>query len=93
MSYFIVAYDRKPGVDYKPLHEILESYPEHWHLQQSLWIVGPAVGALVVAEEVNRALDADDLLFVQELTLESAWNGYTADGNQWIGDRALQGGR
>lgn len=86
--YCIVAYDRRPGVNYEPLHGLLESYDEHWHLQQSLWIVGPVGSAHGLANEVMQRLDAGDLLFVQQLTQESAWWGYTREGNSWLEDRA-----
>jgi hypothetical protein len=86
--YCIVAYDRKPGVNYKPLTGFLESFDEHWHLQQSLWIVGSVVSAHGLAQEVRQKLDEGDLLLVQQLTEESAWWGYTPEGDSWLQDRA-----
>lgn len=84
MANYLVTYDRKPGVDYGPLHKHLDSYPTHWHLQQSVWIVGPANSAYEVADATKEFLDDKDLLLVQAMTEDSAWWGYDDDGDAWI---------
>ena len=86
MANFVVAYDLNiPGQNYPELIKHLEGYPDHWHFQKSAWIVGPAASAFEVAEAAKRFLDAKDLLFVQQLTEESAWWGYDKAGNDWLG--------
>ena len=72
MSNYVVAYDLNvPGQDYAKLIEHLETYATHWHCQKSAWIVGPADSAFAVADAAKRFLDAEDVLFVQELTEDS----------------------
>lgn len=85
MPNYIVTYDlNTPGQDYKALIDHLGKYPTHWHFQKSAWIVGPAESAYVLAESARRFLDRNDLLFVQALTADSAWWGYSDDGHKWI---------
>jgi hypothetical protein len=84
MANYLVIYDRKPGLDYGPLHKHLEGYPTHWNFQKSAWIVGPAESAYIVANEARQHLDAKDLLFVQAVTPDSAWWGYDQQGSDWI---------
>ena len=86
--YCIVAYDRRTGVDYSPLLGLLESFHEHWHLQEAVWIVGPVASAHGLANEVAQRLDEKDLLIVQQLTEECAWLGYTTAGDTWLRNRA-----
>lgn len=85
MKYYLVSYDlRSPGQHYDALIKHLESYPDHWHLQKSLWIVGPALSAYTVAEGARAYCDANDLMFVQNLTQECAWFGYDDAAVNWI---------
>ena len=84
MANYVVTYDRRPGVDYGPLHDHLRSYPTHWSFQLSAWIVGPADSAYTVADRARHYLDSSDLLFVQALTEDSAWWGYDQQGSDWL---------
>lgn len=87
MVNYVVAYDlRRPGQNYPELIAYLETFPMHWHFQQSGWIVGPASSAYDLADDIKRFLDDRDLLFVQRLTEDSAWWGYDQAGSDWILD-------
>lgn len=85
MANYLVAYDlNKSGQDYSGLIKHLESYPNHWHIQKSLWIVGPANSAYDVADRAKAFLDSNDDLIAQCLTEDSAWWGYDDAGSDWI---------
>lgn len=88
MTACVVTYDLvKPGQDYPGLIKRLEAYPNHWHYQQSSWIVSPTTSSFDVAENLRQELDSGDVLFVQELTEDCAWWGYNDPGQripQWI---------
>lgn len=86
MANYVIVYDlNKPGQNYPDLIKHLESYSTHWHFQKSGWIVGPSDSAFAVADAAKQFLDAKDLLFVQQLTDDSAWWGYDQAGSDWIG--------
>jgi len=85
VAFYVVVYDlKRPGQNYPELIEHLESYPHHWHFQQSGWLVGPAESAYAVADAAKAYLDAKDVIFAQRLTEDSASWGYTPEGNEWI---------
>jgi hypothetical protein len=76
------------GAKKKPLEGLLESFDDHWRLAESLWIVGYVGSATGLANELGQRLEEGDLLLVQQLTEESAWWGYTPEGDSWLRDRA-----
>ncbi|KRB82429.1 hypothetical protein ASE00_10215 [Sphingomonas sp. Root710] len=85
MPHYLVAYDcNKPGQNYPDLIKHLEGYPNHWHIQKSAWIVGPASSALDVATAACQFLDSNDDLIVQAWTEDSAWWGYDDKGTEWL---------
>lgn len=85
MASYLVAYDlNSPGQNYAALIKHLESYPNHWHIQKSLWIVGPADSAFAVADDAKNFLDSSDALIAQRLTEDSAWWGYDDADTKWL---------
>ncbi len=85
MSSYLVAYDlNTPGQKYEALIDCLNQYPTHWHVQKSVWIVGPANSAYEVAENLRTFLDANDHLIVQAWTEDCAWWGYSPDDTAWL---------
>jgi len=60
MTAYIVAYDlMKQGQNYECLKEKLETYPKHWHMQQSVWIVVRALLQRLAAVRGRLSLCAD----------------------------------
>jgi hypothetical protein len=85
MPHYLVVYDlNSPGQNYPNLIKHLESYPDHWHFQKSGWIIGPADSSVAVGQAALPFLDPNDKLFVQVVTEDCAWSGYTDQGSQWL---------
>lgn len=81
----IVSYDlRQQGQNYKCIIEKLESYPVHWHMQGSVWILVTDDKASQVRDSLKSCLDSNDKLFVGRLSGEAAWHGHTNEANKWI---------
>lgn len=85
MANYLVVYDlNNPGQNYDGLIKHLASYPTRWHLQKSAWIVGPAQSATAVAQAAWQHMDRNDKLFVQALTDDAAWGGYSQNETDFL---------
>ena len=88
MAAYIVTYDlHKQGQNYDCLHEKLEAYPTHWHMQQSVWIIATNQTAVQIRDSLGECLDQNDKLFVGKLSGEAAWRGYSKDVTNWLKNR------
>lgn len=88
MTTYIVAYDLiKQGQNYTCITKKLASYPTHWHMQGSVWIIETAQTAVQVRDHLHSCLDQNDKLFVARLEGEAAWIGYPESTSAWIKDR------
>lgn len=85
MAAYIVTYDlAQQGQNYSCLYARLRSYPTHWHMQQSVWIVVTPESAVDLRNTLTACLDANDRLFVARLANEAAWRGYAENVSDWI---------
>jgi hypothetical protein len=85
MPSYVVSYDlHQHGQNYQCLIEKLRSYPTHWHMQQSVWIIVSNNSAEQIRDHLIPCLDANDKLFVGRLAGEAAWYGYTDQISQWL---------
>ncbi|HOV03835.1 MAG TPA: hypothetical protein PLG99_05460 [Kaistiaceae bacterium] len=85
MPAFIVTYDlRQHGQNYDCITKRLESYPTHWHMQQSVWIINTEKSAKEIRDHLTACLDANDKLFVGRLSGQAAWKGYEDSASQWL---------
>jgi CRISPR associated protein Cas2 len=84
---FVVTYDLKQqGQNYTCIIKKLEAYPNHWHMQGSVWILRSPDTAAQIRDNLKSCLDANDNLFVGRLSGEAAWWGFTEAGGTWLKD-------
>lgn len=85
MAAYVVTYDlMRQGQNYEGITKRLQSYPTHWHVQQSVWIVVTTQNASTIRDYLAATLDANDKLIVARLSNEAAWTGYDASVSQWL---------
>src|SRR3546814_6397319 len=85
MATYIVTYDlHTEGQNYNCLYEKLEAYGTRWHMQRSVWIIRTDQSAVQVRDNLKACLDANDKLFVGQLSGEAAWSGYSDNITQWL---------
>lgn len=85
MSAYIVAYDlRKKGRNYDCVHEKLNRYPWHWHMQESVWVIQTTQSAVQICDSLESCLDSNDTLFVGKLSREVAGEGLPEEGEEWL---------
>jgi hypothetical protein len=88
MTTFIVTYDlHKQGQNYTCITKKLESYPTHWHMQGSVWIIEASQTAVQIRDGLLSCLDQNDKLMVAHLSGEAAWHGYSDKIGQWLKGR------
>ena len=68
MKVFAVNYDlRKPGKDYKGLHEELKNSPDWWHYLGSTWLIASSETAAQLYERLRLHFDRNDRLLIIEV--------------------------
>lgn len=66
---------------------ITSTFPTHWSRLTTTWIVETSLTAAQVREWVAQHLDANDELFVVDITGKAAaWQGIDAKGSSWLTD-------
>lgn len=85
MSAYIVSYDLiKQGQNYDCITDKLETYPNHWHMQQSVWIVVTDQTHSQIRDNLKSCLDQNDKLFVGKLSA-AAWHPpFGEKGDKWL---------
>lgn len=80
MTSKIIEYDlRKPGRNYDSLYAAIKSY-EHWaHITESTWFIKTSASCVQVRDNLLQVMDANDRLFVAELSGTAAWNNVICD--------------
>ena len=86
MPTYLVSYDlKKPGKDYSSLHGHLKSYANCAKPLESVWLIPTPMTAEVLRDTIRQHMDANDLLFVVNVTKrEAAWVGMPENVSQWI---------
>jgi len=85
MATYIVTYDLyKQGQNYDCLIKKLKEYGTHWHMQQSVWIIGTSQSASQICDNLKACIDDNDKLFVGKLSGEAAWVGYKQEITKWL---------
>jgi len=89
MSAYIVSYDlHKRGQNYECIIEKLKGYPEHWHMQQSVWIISTNQTVVQIRDHLMSCLDENDNLFVGKLSA-AAWHGFAPAAEPWLKARIV----
>lgn len=84
---FLVSYDlRKPGKDYKSLHEHLKSYSNWAKPLESVWLIKSSLTCEQVGNNIYSHMDTNDKLFVLDINDRKAvWsNNLPQDVKDWL---------
>lgn len=87
MSVFIVSYDlNQVGQNYTGLIARIKTYPAHWHMQKSAWVLVTSHTAAQIRDHLVAALDSNDTLIVASIS-SAAWHGFDAASSKWLKDQ------
>jgi CRISPR/Cas system-associated endoribonuclease Cas2 len=85
VSMFVVSYDlNKSGQDYEAIHKRIKSWPTHWHMQGSVWLIVTTDSVTTIRDHIQKVMDNNDKLFVAKLSSEAAWKGYSSNISEWL---------
>ncbi len=82
---YAITYDlNKTGQDYPALYQKIQSLGETFHALQNLWVLSTTYSGATVRDEIRKAVDANDHIFVAQLYKGSysAWMPVTA--HDWL---------
>lgn len=67
MNTYLVSYDLNvPGQKYDKLYKLIEKFPDHIHIQDSVWIIHAVENSKFIFDYLNQALDrSDDILIIK----------------------------
>lgn len=84
MTSYVVSYDLKqPGRDYEPLWTELKRLDGHRTLE-SLWLVAVTNTATELKDHISKFVDANDAIWVLELTKNYNFQNAKTGTNAWI---------
>ena len=76
----IIEYDlRQPDRDYDALYQAIKSYDVWAHITESTWFIKTDATCVQVRDKLLAVMDANDRIFVGELTGSAAWNNVICD--------------
>ena len=78
MSAYIVAYDLTPERGYSDLYKLIESYEVSIRITESSWVIGTESTAIEIKDNLVKALDDKDRLFVAPIG--ELWAGKNTPG-------------
>lgn len=85
MPTYIVSYDLlKQGQDYAGVDKVLDSYPTHWKMLTTTWIIVTPDTPQQIFDKVNVHLDANDRLFISTVVAPAIWKGFNDQGTAWL---------
>ena len=75
MTSKIIEYDLcSPGANYGALYEAIKSFGTWAHITESTWFVKTDSTCVQIRDKLLAEMDANDRLFVAELTGAAAWH-------------------
>ena len=83
MTTFVVTYDLIKRKDYPKLWEELERLDGHRALE-SFWLLNLENTAREIVEHLQQFVDADDRIWVSELTKKYAFTNAKKGTNEWL---------
>jgi hypothetical protein len=96
LNLFLIVYELASPTNGEPatdqLLHTLEAYPATTRLTDSAWVVRTPRSVTAVFDALDRALGADDRLFVGSLTGEAAWRN-VEHGYDWLDEAFAPGAR
>jgi CRISPR/Cas system-associated endoribonuclease Cas2 len=82
MAILLVTYDlRKPGKDYKPVHEYLKRFAYCKDLE-SVWLLDTQTSTERIREDLKQIVDANDKVLVVRLQQDAAWLNFGC--GEWL---------
>jgi len=84
----LIGYDlNRPGQDYSDLSAKIKSFGAWWHCLDSTWIVKTELAPVQVRDALLPLLDANDEVFVVDITGQAAaWVGFKDNCQTWLKD-------
>lgn len=78
-SVFLITYDlRKPGRDYRALHQAIQAFGKTIHPLESVWFIGSSATASQIRDTLIEHIDASDKLLVLQAGKGAAWYNLAA---------------
>lgn len=85
MNTYLITYDLdNPGQNYSSLISKIKGYPAWAYICESSWGISAFDSAAEVRDNLVKALDQNDKLFVGKLSGEAAWFGLLSDVTGWL---------
>lgn len=82
---YLVTYDlKKPGQDYKDLHEAMKARGTWWHYLESTWLLKTSLSASQIFERLRPYLDANDLILIVRVLPNDKSGWLPQDAWNWI---------
>lgn len=87
MAVYVVTYDLNNEKNYPRLYDRLKSAGKEWcKALDSVWFIVSDATSIQLRDYLIAAIDADDMLFVSEVTTNSAWRLPVA-ASDWLSAR------
>jgi CRISPR/Cas system-associated endoribonuclease Cas2 len=67
MNTYLVSYDLNvPGQKYDELYKLIKMFPDHIHIQDSVWIIQAVEDSKFIYDYLSRVMDeGDDILIIK----------------------------
>ncbi|MCO4327077.1 hypothetical protein MTR05_08475 [Staphylococcus agnetis] len=67
MNTYLVSYDLNvPGQKYEDLYRLIKKFPDHIHMQDSVWIIQAVENSKFIYEYLSQVLgESDDILIIK----------------------------
>lgn len=92
MAALLVTYDlHQPGRDYTAVDTYLQGHPSYWRFLASAWVIVTASPPDQVRDQLVRLVDANDQVFVVDISrCGAAWRGF-APNDDWLKNAIMTG--
>lgn len=81
----IITYDlRKPGRNYDDLYDAIRAYNIWAKIAESVWFISTQDTCAAVRDKLSKTVDANDIIFVGELTGIAAWKGLSTEVSEYL---------
>ena len=85
MRALLISYDlKKPGQDYKEVHDAIKRLGPWWHYLDSTWIVATSLSCSGAWDAISAAFDRSDNCLVVDITNDPYQGWLPADAWDWL---------
>ncbi|HVW64134.1 MAG TPA: SinR family protein [Nitrosospira sp.] len=86
MAVYLVTYDLKaPGRNYQPVYDYLKRFIYCKKLE-SVWLVQTSLSASTIRDNLERLIDANDVIFVVQITASADWAACRYGCGSWLNE-------